>query len=103
MRLPSALTAVVDREKIADYLLNPTHPDNGGKAEFFTQLGFSRDRWEILAVALKALAINEKVASVTESPHGKKYVIMGRIQSPESRRWCRPSGLWTKERMPLDW
>jgi hypothetical protein len=63
-------------------LLNPTHPDNGGKAEFFTQLGFSRDRWEILAAALKKLATNGAVASATESPHGKKYVIVGRMQSP---------------------
>lgn len=37
MRLPNAQNAVVDREKIADYLLNPAHPDNGGKAKFFAQ------------------------------------------------------------------
>ena len=32
MKLPNAENAVVEREKIADYLLNPAHPDNGGKA-----------------------------------------------------------------------
>jgi hypothetical protein len=44
MRLPDPQKAVVEREKIADYLLNPAHPDNGGKFEFFAQLGFSREQ-----------------------------------------------------------
>lgn len=82
MNLPNANQAAVDREKVADYLLNPAHPDNGGKADFFTQLGFHRDRWEALAAALKALAVSSEVTGVCETPHGKKYVITGRIQSP---------------------
>jgi hypothetical protein len=50
--LTNANQAAVTREKIADYLLNPVHPDNGGKADFFTQLGFHCERWEVLAAAL---------------------------------------------------
>ena len=44
MKLPHANQAAVGREKITDYLLNPAHPDNGGKADFFKQLGFHRER-----------------------------------------------------------
>ena len=69
-------------EKITDYLLNSAHPDNGGNADFFTQLGFGRERWETLAAALKALVVSSEVMFVSESPHGKKYVIVGRIQTP---------------------
>jgi hypothetical protein len=82
MKLPNASNAVVTREKIADYLLNPAHPDNGGNAEFFTQLGFRREQWEVLATALKNMASIGEVTNATDSPHGKKYVIVGRIQSP---------------------
>jgi hypothetical protein len=82
MKLPNANKAVVDREKIVDYLLNPAHPDNGGKAEFFTLHGFHRERWEVLSAALKALAVESEVTIASESPHGKKYVIAGRIESP---------------------
>ena len=82
MKLPNADKLVVEREKIADYLLNPVHPDNGGKAEFFTQHGFHREHWEMLATALKTLAVESEVAIISESSHGKKYVIVGRIQSP---------------------
>jgi hypothetical protein len=82
MKLPGADKATVSREKIADYLLNAAHPDNGGKAEFFAQLGFRRDQWEILAAALKNLAASGEVTRADESPHGRKYVVIGRIQSP---------------------
>jgi hypothetical protein len=82
MKLPNANKAVVVPEKIADYLLNPVHPDNGGKAEFFTRLGFHRNQWETLASTLQALAQTAEVTRVTESPHGKKYVIIGQIESP---------------------
>jgi hypothetical protein len=72
MKLPNPQKAIVDREKITDYLLNPAHPDNGGKFKFFTQLGFLREQPELLTTALKALA--------------EKYVIVGRIQSPSGNR-----------------
>ena len=72
MKLPNANQAAVDREKIEDYLLNPGHPDKGGKADFFTRLGFHRERWEVLAAALKALAVTGEVTSAGETPHGKK-------------------------------
>jgi hypothetical protein len=85
MKLPNANKAFVSREKIVDYLLNPAHPDNGGKAEFFTQLGFRADQWELLAAALKQLAATGEVISTIRSPHGEKHVIVGRIQSPAGR------------------
>jgi Domain of unknown function (DUF6883) len=85
MKLPNASNAIVSREKTADYLLNPAHPDNGGKAEFFTRLGFNREQWEMLAAAMKNLAATGEVTNTTESSHGKKYVIVGRIQSPDGQ------------------
>jgi hypothetical protein len=57
MRLLNARLGLVTREKIADYLLNAAHPDNGGKAEFLASLGFRREEWEVLARASRRLAI----------------------------------------------
>jgi hypothetical protein len=85
MKLPGADKAIVSREKIVDYLLNAAYSDNGGKAEFFAQLGFRRDQWEVLATALNQLASSEEVTSAAESPHGKKYVVVGRIHSPSGK------------------
>ena len=85
MKLPNTDKLVVEREKVADYLLNPAHPDNGGKAEFFGRMGFRREEWETLAAALRTLAQTADVASSAESPHGRKYVIVGRIESPDGK------------------
>ena len=53
MKMPKADLAVVHGEKITEYLLNPAHPDNGGKAVFFLKLGFTWDERQTLAAALR--------------------------------------------------
>lgn len=85
MKLPHAEPAVAEREKIADYLLAASHPDNGGKAEFFGRLGFRRDEWKTLADALLKLARETEVWSSATSPHGQKFVIIGQIETPSGR------------------
>ena len=82
MKFPDAQAAVVSREKAADYLLNTAHPDNGGKAEFFERHGFRRDEWQLLATALKELAVHGDVIFTGETAHGKKYVVVGPMPSP---------------------
>ena len=85
MKLPNADKAVVDREKVADYLLNASHPDNGGKAEFFQRYGFRRDDWRTLADALLNLARAGSVMSAAVTAHGQKFVIVGVLQTPTGR------------------
>lgn len=85
MKLPNGHLAVVEREKIVAYLLNPLHPDNGGKAAFFQNLGFKRDGWAALATALRTLAMTGELAKTVESVHGTKHVVDGRMQTPRGR------------------
>jgi hypothetical protein len=85
MKLPNPERAVVTEEKIADYLLNAAHPDNGGKAKFFGGLGFRREEWKTLAEALRTLAQTTEVSSCAKSPHGAKYIVVGRIESPNGK------------------
>jgi sugar phosphate isomerase/epimerase len=84
MKLPNAHLAIVEREKITEYLLNPTHPDNGGKSGFFHTLGFERVDWAAFAAALRQLAITGEVTKSVESPHGNKYIVDGRIDAPNT-------------------
>jgi hypothetical protein len=53
MKLPNAPQARVDRDKVTDYLLNPAHRYGASKARFFMQFGFTLERWEVLADALR--------------------------------------------------
>jgi hypothetical protein len=85
MKLPNAEQVVVEREKIADYLLADSHPDNGGKAKFFARFGFRHDEWQILAMALCKLAQEAEVSASSTSAHGQKFVIVGPIETPSGR------------------
>lgn len=89
MKLRNAHLAVVDRAKVLDYLLNDAHPDNGGKAQFFALLGFSREDPERLMRALREVAVKGKVVKTGESTHGEKYVVDGWLSAHthESRQW----------------
>lgn len=72
MKLPGAHLAIVEQEKITGYLLNPAHPDNGGKAAFFLALGFRSADWPALAAAFRTLAAAHAVIKKVASPHGCK-------------------------------
>ena len=82
MDLPYKVHAVVEREKVRDYLLSPSHPTGKGKAEFFTSMGFQREAWEVLADALRQMARNCSVTKNMTSPHGQKYIVDGMLVTP---------------------
>ncbi len=46
MRLPNAEKAVIDAEKLRDYLLSPSHPVGRFKAVFFASLGYNQGNWQ---------------------------------------------------------
>ena len=68
MKLPNAECTVVEREKIADYLFNAAHPDNGGKAAFFLALGFRQEEWQTLAAAFRRLAEKFDIELIASNP-----------------------------------
>lgn len=77
MTLPNAHLAVVDASKVRDYLLDSSHPENGGKAEFFRRLGYAREAPESLAEALRVVASSGVIVSTARSQHGEKFVVDG--------------------------
>ena len=85
MKLPNGHQAIVEREKIVSYLLNPAHPDNGRKAAFFEVLGFNRSDWQTLAQVLRKLAATGNASHSLASGHGTKYVLDGTINTPAGR------------------
>ena len=46
MKLPNADKAIVEREKMVDYLLNAAHRHGASKALFFARFGFRMEAWE---------------------------------------------------------
>lgn len=84
--LPAADRAVVELTKVTDYLLNPGHPDNGGKARFFESCGFPASEPSRLVAALKDVAASGEVVFQVSSTHGTKYVVDGHLESAEGQR-----------------
>ena len=97
MNIPNPHLAVVEQEKICGYLLNPAHPDNGGKAQFFVALGFRIENWRELATALRELAASSTVAKSVASSHGTKYILDGRIGIPGGKA-SRVRTVWIMDR-----
>ena len=85
MKLPCADHAICDEQKVRDYLLARDHPVGRGKARFFEALGFSRERWRELRVALLALAAEGDATASTPSVFGQKYLLEGILKGPSGR------------------
>ena len=96
MRLQNSEQLQIDREKIVDYLLSPTHPDGQAKAEFFGRFGFRREQWEVFASALRVHGVSHPIAKTVESPHGTRYSVDGEMESPDGRN-PRVRSVWMLE------
>ena len=86
MKLPNADLAIVEREKIAEYLLDPAHPYGASKARFFARFGFDAGMWETLAAALLAHGQQNEVARQKQTGFGPRYEVEGEITAPDGRR-----------------
>lgn len=85
MRLPNAEQARVDRAKVVDYLLAAEHDAGQHKARFFLRFGFTSDRWEDLAEALRIQAVRNEVVGNKRTSSGVNYVVDGILNSPDGR------------------
>ncbi len=93
---PHAAHARVDGRKVKDYLLNPGNAQNRGKAALFQSFEFARDRWHVLADALREHAKNNPVIQTSRSAHGMKYVVACQLKTPDGRNPCLTS-VWIIE------
>jgi len=78
-------SAGMSEEKFRLYLLNRFHPVGRGKAVFFESVGFSTDRWPVLADAILEHAKKNPVSESIPNEHGIKYIIDGKLESPDQR------------------
>ena len=99
VKLPNAHLAIVDPRKVVEYLLNPAHPRNGGKARFFAALGFSADASVRFIDALRSLAVTGDAVARVESVHGEKYVVDGLLSGHTEKSQPRMvRTVWMTER-----
>ena len=86
MKLPNAKNLTVEREKILEYLLNPSHRYGAAKARFFTGFGFQAEAWGVLAEALREHGRAHDVTRTRETGFGPRYAVEGELDTPAGRR-----------------
>jgi hypothetical protein len=82
MQLPNKSNASVSTDKIVDYLLSETHAVGKSKAKFFRSFGFNEKNISAFEQGLLNIAQTESVAESTETVFGIKYVIDGKLATP---------------------
>jgi hypothetical protein len=98
MKLPNATQAIVPVEKLVAYLLDPGHPDNGGKANFFFRFGFKTEEPGPFAQALLNHAVNTEVAHISMGFDGiSRYILEGPLVTPLGRS-PKVRSIWVIER-----
>ncbi len=75
MALPNAELAVVESEKVKDYLLSPIHPIGRFKAVVFAALGYNQTQWKLLRDDLLAIAKSGKSVAGQPGLYGQKYEV----------------------------
>jgi hypothetical protein len=84
MWMPHAHRARVGRRKVVDYLLSHTHLVGRHKARYFESLGFTVDRPDELAAALRLVAREGVVVEAVVSEFGTRYIVDGVLRTPKS-------------------
>jgi hypothetical protein len=85
LRLPNFENAVIDPEKLRDYLLSPSHPVGRFKATFFSSLGYTQENWTQLEADFRHQHLTRDALLRQETRYGTKYEIRARIKGPAGR------------------
>jgi hypothetical protein len=84
-KLPNAERAIIDAEKLYNYVLSATHPVGRFKAAFFRQFGYSAENWKVFERSLRDFILEEEAREIEETQYGKKYIVEGLLSSPSGR------------------
>lgn len=85
MRIPGAEFAIVDAEKVRDYLVSTTHPVGKFKAVFFAALGYTEANWSALQRDLQGTATADVAVQGRLSRFGSKYEVSATLLGPSGR------------------
>jgi hypothetical protein len=93
MNLPAADRALIQPEKLRDYLLSTEHPVGRFKAAFFARLGYSREDWQRLQMDISQIARTGTALERQASTFGRKYEVNGILRGPSGRE-ARVTTVW---------
>ena len=85
MKIPQADQAVIAKDKLCEYLLNPAHRRGASKARLLLSLGYSVEGWQSLEAELRAQHLVADVIREADSDYGKRYEVVAPVLGPSGR------------------
>ena len=83
MKLPNGRRAFIDRRKLEDYCLSPTHREGRNKARVFKQaVGLDQTKATVLLQALRSAAMQSNAKRGTVDQYGQRYTIDFELRGP---------------------
>lgn len=102
-RLPNAEKAIIEPEKLRDYILSPTHPAGQSKAAVFLKLGYSYESWEAFELNLRNLILSYSALEVEETGLGENLLLRGHLLVHLAEQYgLQRFGLYLKARVFRD-
>jgi hypothetical protein len=95
-KIPGGEAAIVDREKLTGYCLNPEHPRGKHKARVFATLGFTVENADDLRAALLTAAATVDALPAASDQFGDRYVLEFETSGPRGVGTLR--SLWIVRR-----
>jgi hypothetical protein len=92
-RIPNYERAVIEPQKLKDYILSASHPIGRFKEALFRQMGYMQESWELLAEDVRKQHLSQDAVLVEKTKYGSKYVITGNIRGPNGKI-VRLKSLW---------
>jgi hypothetical protein len=87
MKLPNGDRAIIDEEKVLNYVLDPLHREGRHHAALFQRLlGIERADWLALVTALRSAARDGDAIAGKVSPFGTKYEVRFPMTGPQGTR-----------------
>jgi hypothetical protein len=96
--IPDGANAIIDRRKLAAYLLSDTHPVGRHKARVLRAVGYTAADAERLAGDLLTIARTGRLVGVGQTRFGSRYIAEGTVRSPTGHTvrlrtiWVVPRG-----------
>lgn len=79
MKIPNASEAVIAKDKLCDYLLNPFHKRGASKAKLLLSMGYTEEDWQQLETDLRIHHLTAEVDYETDSEYGKRFEIVAML------------------------
>jgi hypothetical protein len=82
MKIPNHEQAIIEPDKLTEYLLNPNHQRGKSKAHLLMKLGYSLENWQELEQDIRRDHLNEEITEIQETPYGVRYKIRAILITP---------------------